>query len=384
MVAASTLLIAATYGLVRLASGLHAPEMRAELGLDASAVGLVAGGGSLVYCLGAATGARLAPRHPRIVVAGAGLTAATGAAGMAAAAGSDALAAAAILSSAGAGLASPAVVRLLQQRDAGPAAQAIANSGTGPGLVAAGALALVLLPDWRAAWWVSAAVAVLAAALLLAADAVLVPVPRGGGGSARTARTGPPLGHVHLPLLMGAVLLGAGSAAVWTFGRSLLLGAGADPGGAAGAWIAIGVGGGLVLATSRALARHPARRSWMLASGLAAAASLALALAPAALPVAIAACAVFGWGYTTATGALIAWTAELDPARAAGGTALLFILLVAGQAAGAAVLGLVIEEQGLAIAVAAGAAAIAVGAAIGLGGAGARTRSAVGAMSPAD
>jgi len=64
------------------------------------------------------------------------------------------------------------------------------------------------------------------------------------------------------------------------------------------------------------------------------------------VPVAFAACAAFGWAYTAATGALIAWTAEIDAERAASGTALLFMLLVLGQAVGAVGLGALVDTAG--------------------------------------
>ncbi|MGQ3160509.1 MAG: hypothetical protein ACT6SA_15490 [Aeromicrobium sp.] len=46
-------LVAATYGLVRLASGLYLPDVQADLGLGVATAGLVSSGASVVYCLGA-------------------------------------------------------------------------------------------------------------------------------------------------------------------------------------------------------------------------------------------------------------------------------------------------------------------------------------------
>ena len=57
---------------------------------------------------------------------------------------------------------------------------------------------------------------------------------------------------------------------------------------------------------------------------------------------------VFGWSYTAATGALIGWTGDIDAERPAAGTALLFVVLVAGQGAGAAALGGLVEPWGYA------------------------------------
>jgi predicted MFS family arabinose efflux permease len=65
---------------------------------------------------------------------------------------------------------------------------------------------------------------------------------------------------------------------------------------------------------------------------------------------------VFGWAYVTASGALIGWTAQIDAAHAAAGTALLFVTFMVGQALGAAVLGALLPLVGPAIGFAAAAA----------------------------
>ena len=85
LLASGTGLIAATYGLVRLAYGLFLPDVRAELSFGSTTAGLISTGASLLYCAGAAIGFLAAARHPRRLVAGATATAALGAAGMAAA-----------------------------------------------------------------------------------------------------------------------------------------------------------------------------------------------------------------------------------------------------------------------------------------------------------
>lgn len=402
LLAAGTGLVAATYGLTRLAYGLVLPDVQAELPLDDAAAGRTALGASLAYCLAAVTGFVAARSHRRALVAAAALTAGAGAAGMALAPGAGGFAAAAVLSSAGAGFASPALVQVVASNVPWPAAgraQAVVNAGTGPGLVAAGVLALVVLPDWRLAWGVVAVVTAAAGALVLALDRGDEPSdraprdnpgraegataartqsgddaatgrPRPAGGTAparRLASALPPAAWfaAHRRLLVAAALLGAGSAAVWTYGRSLLVEAGAGPTASVTAWIAVGAGGAAVIGTARLLTAAGPRTAWEVTVLAVAAATAGFALAPGATAAALVAAAVFGWGYTAATGALIAWTARLDPGRAPAGTSMLFVVLVLGQGAGSAVAGALVDGWGyratfLVAAVVVGAALVAV------------------------
>ncbi|MCJ1703752.1 MULTISPECIES: YbfB/YjiJ family MFS transporter [unclassified Rathayibacter] len=118
LVLAATGLIAATYGLVRFAYGLLLPEMRSELGFDAATAGGVSAGASLAYCLGAVAGFVLASRAARVLVLAAGATAGAGSLGMALSQEFVPFAIAAVMSSVGAGLASPALVDVLRRASA--------------------------------------------------------------------------------------------------------------------------------------------------------------------------------------------------------------------------------------------------------------------------
>jgi predicted MFS family arabinose efflux permease len=346
LLASGASLIAATYGLVRLAYGLFLPDVRAELGFDAAIAGLISSGASLVYCAGAVAGFFLAGRHPRLLVAAAAVSASVGAAGMAVSPETGVFAVFAIVGSAGAGLASPGLVSIIRRGveasrvDRG---QAIVNAGTGPGLVVAGLLALVLMPDWRLAWSIVAAVTLLVAAAVLLLDRGRGDDDAGGGHPGM-----PPGGwfREHGRIILATLLLGAGSAAVWNYGRSHLVEAGASATSSVAAWVALGVGGTAVIATARlAAALHP-RTVWTVTTLVVAAASAALGLVPGSAPVALVACAAFGWGYTAATGGLIAWTTRIDGARAPAGTSLLFVVLVLGQAVGATAVGALVTSAG--------------------------------------
>lgn len=347
LTAAGTGFIAMTYGLVRMAYGLFIPDVQAELALDAAAAGLISSGASLAYCVGALIGLRAGSAHPRRLVIGAALCAGIGAAGMAAAMQPEVFAAFAVLSSTGAGLASPALVAIIGRnvhKKDNDRAQSMVNAGTGPGLIAAGVLALVLLPNWRLPWFITAGATIAVAVLVLRLD------------EARTRRSTKPrlpprtwLGaHVHI--IAAALLFGAGSAAVWTFGRAHLVASGASAPMSIGAWIALGAGGTAVIATARPMSRLSPRTAWALSSSAVAGTTLLLGVAPGITALALVACAAFGWGYTAATGALIAWTTERDFKHAASGTSLLFIALVLGQALGAAAAGTASAAWGLTVA----------------------------------
>lgn len=351
MLASGLGLIAATYGLVRLAYGLFLPDVQRDLGLTAGTAGWVSSGASVLYCVGAVTGFALSTRAPRGLVAAAALVAGGGAIGMAAAADPVAFGAASVLGSAGAGLASPALVRLVTELlppDRRDRAQAVVNAGTGPGLVAAGVLALLLLPDWRTAWAMSGVFALVVGGVLLAVSHG----GRGGAGTRAAARPpAPDAGwwRAHLALLTLALLFGAGSAVVWTYGRSVLVDAGAPAAVSVSAWIALGLGGAAVVVTSRWTSRLRARTQWGVTTVAVALAVGALGTVPQWTVLALVSCAVFGWGYTAATGALIAWTTEVGPERSPAGTSVLFVALVLGQAVGAAAAGALLGPAGAAV-----------------------------------
>lgn len=344
LVAAGAALIAATYGLVRLAYGLYLPHVQAELGFDATAAGAVVAGASVVYCGGATAGFVLAARHARALTVAAGASAGIGAAGMALAPGFATFAGFAVLASAGAGLASPALVDLVR-RNVAPegvaAAQATVNAGTGPGLVGAALLALTLLPQWRTAWLVSAGITLAAAAAVLALDR-----RRDRAATASRERPSAAWFRRHRGVVAAALLMGAGSAAVWTFGGTVLAAGGASDAGPVLGWIALGVGGSAVIATARPMSTLPPWGAWAVTTGAVVIATLTLPAASGVLPGALAACAVFGWGYTAGSGALIAWTTRIDEAGAPTGTALLFIVLVIGQGSGAAAVGAMVATLG--------------------------------------
>jgi len=119
-----------------------------------------------------------------------------------------------------------------------------------------------------------------------------------------------------------------------------------------------------VAVTARWTSALRPRAAWAATVEAVALATLLLAVAPQVPALALAACVLFGWGYTAATGALIAWTTDIDPEQAAPGTSMLFVVLVLGQALGAAGAGALVGVVGLPVTFAVAAAVTAAGVAV--------------------
>lgn len=343
LVVAGTGLIASTYGLVRLAYGLFLPDVQRSLGIGEEVAGLVSAGASVAYCAGALT-ALAVPDRARRLVLGALVTASAGSVGSALATDPTTFAAAAVVASTGAGLASPGLVTVVDRNVVRPGrarAQAWVNSGTGPGLVGAGVLALVVLPDWRLGFLVGGAAAAVTGIAVLRLDRPGAPTPvdtRSCGAGRFTALGRPTL---------CAALMGAASAVVWTYGRTHLVDEGASAAVSTWAWIALGIGGTATVTTAGRLATWSPQRAW--ASTAAGVALSVAVLTPGGAPSAVAwsACALFGWSFVATTSVLITRVRRLRPDQAGPGTALLFVTLVLGQAVGSVVWGQVADARGL-------------------------------------
>lgn len=345
LVLAGTCLIAGTYGLVRLAYGLFLPEITASVPMGTATAGYLASGASAAYCVGALAGFAAAER-PRALVVSAVMTASGGAVVMALATDLAVLGPAVVVASSGAGLASPALVAVVDRSIQAPrvaAAQATVNAGTGPGLVAAGLLALVL-PDWRAGFIASAVVTAAAGAGVLLLDR---PGARSHAAAAPGRTSGRPTWVLQLRVpAAAALLLGAASAATWTYGRTQLTATGAGSTETMLAWVALGAGGTATVLTARRVGALAPPSAWLLTTSVVAGATACLAVT-APLAVAVLACAGFGWGFVAASSALIAWAGATAPGRGAAGTSVLFVALVLGQAGGAAAAGALAGQVGL-------------------------------------
>jgi predicted MFS family arabinose efflux permease len=366
LVGSGLLLIAGSYGLVRLAYGLYLPDIQGAINLSSSLAGVISSGASVAYCIGALAGV-VFPDRPRALIVAAIGSAAAGSLGMAFAGSVFTFAPAAIVASASAGLASPAMVSIVARsvcRSSAGRAQSVVNSGTGPGLVAAGVLALTL-PTWRWGFALSALVTAAAGLAVLALDQRDRLEARDvGSRMAPGLLRGLQASWAALRLPAGlALLLGVASASVWTFGRAHIVAGGASSTLSIVAWIAIGIGGAATVLTARGLARLRAHLAWMVSVSVLA--GSVLALGHGEMVLALMGCVLFGWSFVAATSALISWSEEAIPSRSSQGTALAFVLLVLGQAIGSTLTASIANhwsmEAGLTVSatVAAGAAAAA-------------------------
>jgi len=331
-----TLLIASTYGMARFGVGLFAPRLVTERPALAPVVGWAAAAQFVSYSLAAMVAARVSDRRPRAAVMAAGTAAALGCVGVATTASPGWFVVLVFVGGTGAGLASPALVRLVDAvtpPHAASTAQSLVNTGTAVGVVVAGALALAV-PSTAGAWWT---MAVLNA---IAAGGVLLLV-RGDGGLGDPAATGSGTSYDWRPLATpaaAAAVVGAGSALLWSYGPLVATGPGQVEDDSVGfLWIALGIGGFLGPLTGRLVERRGLAGAWTWSVGAVAAASVVLAGAVGlglAWP-AYVAMACFGAGYMCLSGVLILWAREVWPEAAGRGTSVLFVALAVGQAVGA-------------------------------------------------
>ncbi|KUG62098.1 hypothetical protein AVL61_03220 [Kocuria rosea subsp. polaris] len=341
LVVSGTALIAATYGLARFGYGLFLPRFAEAFQIGPVVSGLIQAGSFLSFCLAAVLASRLSAR-PRLVVVCAGATAALGSAGVAAAPHGGVLAASVVLAGAGGGFATPGLVALVE-RNLDPArrerAQTFVNAGTGAGIVAAGVLLLLTVGQWRPGWAAIAGLVALATVATLRADR----------SAHRARRTDPPARTPYAARLLrpvaAAALAGASSAAIWTFGRTVMVDSRAgEETYSVVAWMVLGAFGVLGAAAGRIVQTWTLRTAWNLTTVAMAAATVVLGAAPGAPGAAYVSAAVFGAGYTAVCGVLIVWAARLVPDRAAEGTAVLFIALAVGQAIGSVLLGVLLSS----------------------------------------
>ena len=337
------LLIAVTYGLTRYGFGLHLPQFKADLGLTSGVAGAVAAGSYLAYCAAAVLALRLVGRGcPRRALWWAGGSAAVGAVVVATAGATPVLAVGALVAGSGAGVASPALVAAVAATVPAAAearSQAVVTSGTGAGVVAGGLVALAWPAGWREAW-LGFAVCALLVTWWVDRSACWYPSPERGrsGAGLRPRRL--------LRALTAGLLAGAGGAGVWTFGPDVVTASGSSPEVTGLLWCLLGVAALLGGLSGSLVRRVGLAAAWRMPAGTAALGTVLLAWRPGSVVVAGWALALFGCGFVALSGVLIAWGSHLAPQAPAQATAVLFVALTAGQAAGAAFLGALADAAG--------------------------------------
>jgi len=336
-------MIAVTYGLARFSYGLFLPQFRTAFELNATLLGLIAGGSYAGYCVAIMLSSALSPRlGPRSVVVLAGVVAAAGMCLVAAASGGAALAAGVLIAGMSTGLASPPMGdtvrrRIVEQRQ-GPANTWI-NSGTSLGVLVSGPVVLLAGADWRVAW-----LAFAAAALLVTGWCALT-LP---GRASADRPSAPPRERLSplrwftrrsAPLLAAAAAMGLVSSVYWTFSRDLIVHAGFSPTASTGFWMVIGVAGfagGLAGRFVQHRGLTFALRTSLVGFGTAIA---VLSLAPGTAAVVFTSAAVFGALYIMLTGIFLVWSVAVFDQRPSLGIALSFATIAVGQLIGSALAG---------------------------------------------
>ncbi|WP_313815649.1 MFS transporter [Citricoccus sp.] len=337
---AGMLLIAATYGMARFGVGLFAPYLAADRPELLPVLGWAAGAQFTSYAVAATLAARLVSHAPRRGLILAGVTATVGCLGVAVATEPTLFIIAVFIGGMGGGFASPALVPIIDVVVApglSSTAQSVVNTGTAVGVVASGLLVWAF-PVIGPAW--------LLMALACAASAItmwLFVRARSDVASSRSRvsrpTSAPLIGRLRSLAIPGlaAILAGAGSSLLWTFGPLILTESGPVVSGQVGGlWIALGLGGLLGTTTGAVVQRIGRRGGWYVCTGGLALASAGIALSVATGDVwfAYASMALFGAGYMGLTTVLILWARQAWPENAGAGTSVLFIALATGQALG--------------------------------------------------
>ncbi len=351
MVPSAVGLIAVTFGLARYGYGLLLPDMRADLGIGTATAGLIGSGAYVSYLLANVAVVAMTGRWgPRIPLAAATLTACWGMALIASARDVTALAAGVLLAGSGAGFAFPpyadVVARVVSARRRATAWAAI-SSGTGWGVALAGPVAIVSAASWRWSWLMFAMIGLAVGALAVAS----VPPERGAkGGPAVRLRPRWFLCPRSGPLLVGAVLVGAGSSVWWAFSVDAMRAAGLDVTTSRLLFALCGVAG-VVASMTGFLVRRAGQRRVHQGSVLAVALSLVLlALSTVVdaphVSALLLASALFGVSYNTVVAVQGMWNAEVFAERPSAGLAAVNTALTVGTLLGPAAGGVVIELFG--------------------------------------
>ena len=344
-------MIAVTFGLARYGFGLLLPDMRATLDISASAAGLVGSSAYLSYLLANIAVVPMTARWgPRVAVASATVAAAGGMAVIALAWNIPTLAAGVLLAGSGAGFAFPpyadVVADSVAPRRRG-AAWASISSGTGWGVALAGPVAVLSAASWRLSWALFAVIALVVGAVAVAS------MPRQAGAAcASTVRLRaawffcPRSG----PLLVGAVLIGAGSSVWWAFSVDTMRGAGLDATTSRLLYALCGVAG-VVASLTGSVVRRAGQRRVHQGSVLAVAGSLALLAVSSMLDAPhvsalLVACGLFGVSYNSVIAVQGMWNAEVFAERPSAGLAAVNTALTVGTLIGPAVGGWCIGQFG--------------------------------------
>lgn len=344
LVAAGFALTALVYGLARFAYGLLLPQIRVELSLGTIAAGWIGSAAFAAYCIGIVAAFLAVPRWgSRAVAVLAGLCATAGLALAGLAGSAVTLGGAIALAGISTGLASPPLADAVGRRVSAsgrPRANGAINAGTAAGIVLSGLAALAFAAAWRELYFGFAGIGAAVTLWLWWA----MPAATDGGQITQ----GFSLRRQGLaPLGLAAFVMGGASTAIWTFGADILReDLGFPDNRIALAWIVLGGAGLAGIVTGVGTDRLGIARMHRLSLALMALAISGLAVAGAATVLPYVAMGLFGAGYIISSGTLLLWGITLFPDRADLGLGLPFLMIAAGQTAGAPAFGALLEATG--------------------------------------
>ena len=338
-------MIAVSFGLARYGYGLLLPEMQAELGMSSMVAGVVASGTYVSYLIAnVAVVAVTARWGTRVALAMAALSAAAGMTLVAMAPNAAVAGIGVLVGGASSGFAFPPYADLVDRHVSGrrrDLAWSTISSGTGWGVALAGPVAILAGGHWRLVWG-------LFVGLALAAGAVAVWL---APPETRRARR-PQLSWSWFfcpksrPLLLSAVLVGAGSAVWWTFSVDALRESGIEATAAQTVYAVCGAASILASGAGAVFSRIGLRAGYLVADTLLAAALTVLGLATASLAGAMTAAILFGVFYCAVIAAHGVWSSRVFADHPAAGLSAVNTALTIGTLAGPSLAGVVIARAG--------------------------------------
>jgi predicted MFS family arabinose efflux permease len=336
-------LVAVCYGFARFALGLFLPQIDEELGLGSTLSGFISGGSFVSYCAAIIVSAMLTEKFgAKLVATSAAIVAALGMAGIALASSPLMLAVAVMVAGLSTGLASPpmaAVVATAVSRERQDVTNTVINAGTSVGVVLSGPIALGMGGQWRLAF-----VGFTAMAMILAlVTSIYLPVSRGGKGAGGIPSMSGPL----LRLTAAAFLMGAASAALWSFGGQLVSQSlGWEAASIGVLWSGIGIGGITGAWAGSLVDRFGIDRVHLTFLALMTMGILCVGSAFTTPEFALIGGSIFGAAYVMLSGVYLVWSVRVLPERPATGLMIGFLMIAVGQATGAPVFGLLMSSFG--------------------------------------
>jgi predicted MFS family arabinose efflux permease len=351
VVVPGTAMIAVTFGLARYGYGLLLPEMQADLGIGPSAAGLISSLGYLSYLVANAAVVPLASKLGAwVAIAGAAASAALGMAVIAVADSAWAVATGVLVAGTAAGMAFPPYADIVDRHVDAPAGLWCGQRSAPErvGVVLAGPVAILAGDQWRVAWASFVVIAVVAGIgatrLAPSRDDVTLRRPQLSPSWFFCPRS--------RPLLLSAVLVGAGSSVWWVFSVDALRHAGTTATPARAVYAVCGAAMLLGSVSGFAFDRLGLRASYLGSTLLLGVSLGLLGAATADLVAALVAATLFGACYAAVIAAHGVWSAQVFEEHPAAGLAAVSTALTLGTLAGPAVAGVIIEHSGHAVALA--------------------------------